>query len=30
MNNRTVEENFASGMRAIEVTATASSAISDC
>jgi hypothetical protein len=30
INNRTVEENFASGMRAIEVTATASSAISDC
>jgi hypothetical protein len=27
INNRTVEENFASGMRAIEVTATASSAI---
>jgi hypothetical protein len=28
INNRTVEENFASGMRAIEMTA--SSAISDC
>jgi hypothetical protein len=30
INNRTVEENFASGKRGIEVTATASSAISDC
>jgi hypothetical protein len=30
INNRTVEENFASGMRAIDVTATASSVISDC